>query len=97
MFTKVHSRIGCKGKDKFWYGYKQHTSVDMQNGLIQRITITAANGNNAAGLIHPNYSIMYARYRFPEDHFDLHQIYQLEAVWFQYSADVVLSNNWAEV
>ena len=28
------ARIGCKGKKKYWYGYKQHTSVDMQSGLI---------------------------------------------------------------
>ena len=23
------ARIGCKGKDKVWYGYKKHVSVDM--------------------------------------------------------------------
>lgn len=23
------ARIGCKGKNKFWYGYKKHVSVDM--------------------------------------------------------------------
>ena len=28
------ARIGCKGKDKYWYGYKKHASVDMQSGLI---------------------------------------------------------------
>ena len=44
------ARIGCKGKDKFWYGYKQHTSVDMQSGLIQRIAITAGNVSDASGL-----------------------------------------------
>jgi len=46
------ARIGCKGKDKFWYGYKQHTSVDMRSGLIQRVAITAANISDAAGLKH---------------------------------------------
>jgi len=25
------ARIGCKGKNKYWYGYKQHTGVGMQN------------------------------------------------------------------
>ena len=24
------ARIGCKGKNKFWYGYKRHVSVDMK-------------------------------------------------------------------
>ena len=28
------ARIGCKGKGKFWYGYKQQVSVDMQSGII---------------------------------------------------------------
>ena len=23
------ARIGCKGKKKYWYGYKEHVSVDM--------------------------------------------------------------------
>lgn len=26
------ARIGCKGKNKYWYGYKKHISVDMQSG-----------------------------------------------------------------
>jgi len=30
------ARIGCKGKDKFWYGFKKHVSVDMQSGLIKK-------------------------------------------------------------
>jgi len=33
------ARIGCKGKDKYWYGYKQHVSVDMQSGLINKVAI----------------------------------------------------------
>jgi len=24
------ARIGCKGREKYWYGYKKHTSVNMQ-------------------------------------------------------------------
>jgi transposase, IS5 family len=28
------ARIGCKGKNKYWYGYKKHVSVDMQSGLL---------------------------------------------------------------
>ena len=56
------ARIGCKGKDKFWYGYKQHTSVDMQSGLINKISITAANVTDANGLTHvcPRSGAVYA-------------------------------------
>jgi IS5 family transposase len=44
------ARIGCKGKDKYWYGYKQHASVDMQSGLINKVAITPANTPDADGL-----------------------------------------------
>lgn len=44
------ARIGCKGKDKYWYGYKKHVSVDMQSGLINKVAITAANVPDAKGL-----------------------------------------------
>ena len=37
------AKIGCKGKDKFWYGYKKTVSVDMQSGLINKVAITPAN------------------------------------------------------
>lgn len=43
------AKIGCKGKNKFWYGYKQHTSVDMQTGLINKVAITPANITDANG------------------------------------------------
>lgn len=46
------ARIGCKGKDKYWYGYKKHTSVDMQSGLINKVAITPANTTDAKGLKH---------------------------------------------
>jgi len=46
------ARIGCKGQDKYWYGYKQHTSVDMQSGLINKIAITPANITDSAGFKH---------------------------------------------
>lgn len=48
--TDKQARIGCKGKSKYWYGYKQHTSVDMQTGLINKIAITPANKTDAKGL-----------------------------------------------
>ena len=41
--TDKQARIGCKGKDKYWYGYKRHVSVDMQSGLINKVAITPAN------------------------------------------------------
>ena len=46
------ARIGCKGKKKFWYGYKAHTCVDMQSGLINQIAITPANITDANGFKH---------------------------------------------
>lgn len=56
------ARIGAKGKNKYWYGYKQHTSVDMQSGLINKIAITPANVTDANGLSHvaPNGGAVYA-------------------------------------
>jgi len=46
------ARIGCKGKEKFWYGYKKHVSVDMQSGLINKVAITPANLTDAKGMAH---------------------------------------------
>lgn len=55
------ARIGCKGKDKFWYGYKKHTSVDMQTGLINKVAITPANVTDSQGFQHvcPNQGASY--------------------------------------
>ncbi len=50
--TDKQARIGCKGKDKYWYGYKRHVSVDMQSGLINKVAITPANTTDAKGLAH---------------------------------------------
>lgn len=44
------AKIGCKGKNKFWYGYKRHLSVDMQSGLINKVAVTPANTPDAKGL-----------------------------------------------
>lgn len=46
------AKIGCKGKNKYWYGYKQHTSVDMQSGLINKIAVTPANVTDSSGFKH---------------------------------------------
>lgn len=44
------ARFGCKGKEKFWYGYKRHASVDMTHGLINKIAVTPANVPDHKGL-----------------------------------------------
>lgn len=46
------ARIGCKGKDKYWYGYKRHVSVDMQSGLINKVATTPANVSDGQGFKH---------------------------------------------
>ena len=46
------ARIGCKGKEKYGYGYKKHTSVDMQSGLINKVAVTPANVTDAQGMQH---------------------------------------------
>lgn len=46
------ARIGSKGKNKFWYGFKKHVSVDMQSGLINKVAITPANVTDANGFKH---------------------------------------------
>ncbi len=55
------ARIGCKGRNNFWYGYKQHTSVDMQSGLINKVAVTPANVDDGKGLKHicPNGGAVY--------------------------------------
>jgi len=56
------ARIGCKGKDKYWYGYKKHVCVDMQTGLINKVAITQANTPDAKGIknVCPNQGAIYA-------------------------------------
>lgn len=56
------ARFGCKGKNKFWYGYKRHASVDMTSGLIKKIAVTPANVTDQAGLEHicPNGGMVFA-------------------------------------
>ena len=44
------ARIGCKGKGKYWYGYKKHVSVDMQSGLMNKVAITPGNVLDSKGL-----------------------------------------------
>ena len=46
------AKIGSKGKKKYWYGYKQHTSVDMQSGLINKVAVTPAHLTDSSGFKH---------------------------------------------
>jgi len=54
--------IGSKGKNKFWYGFKKHISVDMQSGLINKVSITSANLPDYKGLefVCPRNGVVYA-------------------------------------
>lgn len=58
----TQARIGSKGKNKFWYGYKKHVGVDMQSGLINKVAITPANVTDAHGFRHvcPSQGAVYA-------------------------------------
>ena len=44
------ARYGCKGKNRIWFGYKRHVSVDMSHGLIHTVAVTPANVPDAKGL-----------------------------------------------
>lgn len=50
--SDTQARIGCKGKNKYWYGYKKHASVDMQSGLINKVAVTPANVADSKGVKH---------------------------------------------
>ena len=56
------AKIGCKGKNKYWYGYKKHVSVDMRSGLINKVAVTAANVLDMDGLksVAPKQGAVYA-------------------------------------
>jgi len=43
----TEARWGCKGKKKYWFGYKRHVCVDTASGLIEKIAVTPANVNDA--------------------------------------------------
>ena len=42
----------CKGKNKYWYGYKGNVSVDMQWGLTNKIATTPASVTDAQEVQH---------------------------------------------
>jgi len=37
------ANYGCKGKNKFWFGFKRHHAVDMRHGIIKKVVVTKAN------------------------------------------------------
>jgi IS5 family transposase len=53
---------GCKGGNKYWYGFKKHTSVDMQSGMINKVAITKASLIDSKGMKHvtPQSGAVYA-------------------------------------
>lgn len=61
LTNDTQARLGCKGKNKYWFGYKSHVSVDMQSGMINKISLTPANISDAKGLRHicPNKGAIY--------------------------------------
>jgi len=40
-------RIGSKGKNKFWFGYKKTVSTGMKEGFIDKVAVTKANVTDA--------------------------------------------------
>jgi len=66
VLTKIardkQANFGCKGGNKFWYGFKKHTSVDMQSGMINKVAITKASTIDSKGMKHviPNSGAVYA-------------------------------------
>jgi len=46
------ARTGCKGKNKFWFGYKRHANVDMGSGMISNVAVTPANVPDGKAMRH---------------------------------------------
>lgn len=47
-----NARFGCKGKSKFWFGYKRNLCADMRQGLIVKLAVTPANVPDGEALRH---------------------------------------------
>lgn len=43
------AKWGCKRKDKYFFGYKRHVSVDTGSGLIEQVHVTPGNVNDDEG------------------------------------------------
>jgi len=46
------ARYGCKGKNKFHFGYKRHHCIDMKQGIITKVAVTPANINDDQAFKH---------------------------------------------
>jgi transposase, IS5 family len=45
------ARFGCKGKKKFWLGYKRHHQVNMKQGIITDVSVTDAGITDAQAFV----------------------------------------------
>ncbi len=56
------ANLGCKGGNKFWYGFKKNVSIDMQSGMINKVAITKASVIDSKGMKHVilNSGVVYA-------------------------------------
>jgi IS5 family transposase len=56
------ARLGCKGKNKYWYGYKRHLGVEMKSGAITKVAMTPANVPDGKALKHvcPDQGMVFA-------------------------------------
>jgi IS5 family transposase len=50
--TDPEATIGAKSSKKFWYGFKKHVGVSMQDGMINRVAVTTASVPDAEGAKH---------------------------------------------
>ncbi len=48
--TDSEARFGCKGKSKYWFGYKRHVCQDAKAGIITKVAATPANVTDVDGL-----------------------------------------------
>lgn len=56
------ARFGCKGKTKYWFGYKRNVAACMKLGLITKVAVTPANVPDSKALKHicPKDSMIFA-------------------------------------
>lgn len=56
------ARFGCKGDEKYWYGYKRNIAMCMKFGFISKVAVTPANITDSQALqyICPKQGVVYA-------------------------------------
>ena len=50
--SDTQARYGVKGKNDIWLGYKRHLAVDMHQGIISKVAVTAANVHDGKAFTH---------------------------------------------